>query len=203
MPGVTGWVHPWLRVARCVERTAGEGGPLAVAVPSDEGFRQLRRHGPAQLAAACPHAPAGVRFLDPGRADDVGGADAAGCLALFSAPWPDLPVILDRQADGATAQVVLRVPPDLRALRGHFAALPIVPGVVHLGWALHFARTELGVRGALAGMDQVKFRRIVQPGHRLVLSVRLEPQRGGLSFRLGTDEELFSAGRLALGAGHD
>ena len=168
---------------------------------SDEGYRHLRRHGHAQAAAACgPVVAADVRFVDAGLEREVAGADEGRCLALFGAPRPDLPVVLGYGVDAGTVQVELRVPPDLRALAGHFAALPIVPGVIHVAWALHFARAHLGVRGALAGMDQVKFRHIVQPGHRLTLSASWHPQRGELSFRLGTADTLFSAGRLVLGA---
>ena len=168
---------------------------------SEEGYRQLRRHGHAQAATAChPLAAAEVRFLDAGLEREVAGADEDRCLALFGAPRPDLPVVLDREVDAGTVRVGLRVPPDLRVLAGHFAALPIVPGVIHVAWALHFARTDLGVTGALAGMDQVKFRHIVQPGHRLTLSVTRHPQRGEISFRLGTADTLFSGGRLVLEA---
>ena len=86
-------------------------------------------------------------------------------------------------------------------MRGHFPTLPIVPGAVHLAWAMHHARADLGAGGALAGMDHVKFRRIVQPGHRLILSITLQPRRDGLAFRLGTRDELFSSGRLFLDGG--
>lgn len=172
---------------------------MAVAVLSEPGYRQLRRQGHAHVAAACaPAGAADVRFLDAQHADTLHEASLDRCLALFTAPWPDLPVVLGRESTATAAHVELRVPPDLRALRGHFAALPIVPGVVHLAWVLHHARTELGVSAAVTGMDQVKFRRIVQPGHRLTLSITLDTQRGSVSFRLGTADELFSGGRLVL-----
>jgi hypothetical protein len=162
----------------------------------------LRRRGHDHVAASCaPAAAAAIRFLDLRHAEEIASAPPGHLVGLLLAPPPDLPVVLRRDVDAASVHVDLRVPPDLRALRGHFAALPIVPGVVHLAWALHFARADLGVTTALRGMDQVKFRRIVQPGHRLVLSVTLAPQRDILSFRLGRGDELFSAGRLYLDTG--
>jgi len=170
-------------------------------VLSEEGYRQLRRHGHAQAATACGDVAAtDVRFVDAGLEREVAGADENHCLALFAAPRRDLPAVLHREVDAGAVRVELRVPPDLRALAGHFAALPIVPGVIHVAWALHFARADLGVTGALAGMDQVKFRHIVQPGHQLTLTVTWHPQRGELSFRLGTADTLFSGGRLVLEA---
>lgn len=96
------------------------------------------------------------------------------------------------------ACIELRVPPDLRALRGHFAQIPIVPGVIHAAWALHFARTELGLRGRLEAMDNVKFRRIVRPGHQLSLSLDWDPARRSLCFTLAGDDGLHSSGRLVL-----
>lgn len=109
-------------------------------------------------------------------------------------------MVLERRTAAQQATVGLRVPPDLDALRGHFASLPIVPGVVQVAWALHFGHAELRTTTVLAGMDHVKFRRIVQPGHRLVLSVAWEPHRSSLSFQLGTGDELYSSGRLFLDA---
>lgn len=139
-----------------------------------------------------------VRFVDEQLAATVSAADAAACLALCEASWPRLPVVLGRRTADRQATVALRVPPDLDALRGHFASLPIVPGVVQVAWALHFGHAELRTTTVLAGMDHVKFRRIVQPGHRLVLSVTWEPHRSSLSFQLGTRDELHSSGRLFL-----
>jgi len=194
--------HPWLRCALRLARPIQAGGAASVAVLSEEGYRQFRRHGHAHVASGC--APASVvRFVDERFADLVASADPEGCLALFHAPWPDLPVVLDSHVSGTTASLELRIPPDLRALRGHFASLPIVPGVIHVAWALHFARTELGVPAVLEGMDHVKFRRIVQPGLVLHLSVTKDRNHGGIAFRLGAAEEVFSSGRLLLEHGDD
>jgi len=182
-------------------RPPDAGGTITVAILNDLGTRQLCRHGHAQVASACTPGTS-VRFIDGSLAAALESADTAGCRALFDAPWPDLPVVLCRQVSDGRATVELRVPPDLRSLRGHFRSLPIVPGVVHLGWAMHVARTELGLRPALAGMDQVKFRRIVQPGAALVLSVSGDADRSCLAFRLGTASEMYSSGRLFLDGGH-
>lgn len=138
--------------------------------------------------------------MDEQFAEKVSAVDAAGCVALWEAPWPRLPVVLERRTAAQQATIALRVPPDLGALRGHFASVPIVPGVVHIAWALHFGHAELRTTTALTGMDHVKFRRIVQPGHRLVLSVTWESHRSSLSFQLGTRDELYSSGRLFLDA---
>lgn len=142
-----------------------------------------------------------MRLVDEQLAGALETTDAGGCLALFAAPWPDLPVVLDQDVAAAAARFELRVPPDLCALRGHFASLPIVPGVVQVAWALHFARAALGATAALSAMDHVKFRRIVQPGHRLTLSITPDARPGSLSFRLGMGDELFSGGRLFLEGG--
>jgi 3-hydroxyacyl-[acyl-carrier-protein] dehydratase len=64
---------------------------------------------------------------------------------------------------------------------GHFPGLPVMPGVMQVEalaqtMAIYVARQEgYGDRiGLFAGIDEVRFKRIVQPGDRLTLEVTME-----------------------------
>ncbi len=65
--------------------------------------------------------------------------------------------------------------------QGHFPGLPVMPGVLQVEalaqtMAVYVARTEgFGNRmGLFAAIDEVRFKRIVQPGDRLSLEVTME-----------------------------
>jgi len=73
--------------------------------------------------------------------------------------------------------------------QGHFPGKPVMPGVLQLE-ALAQAGALLAYEGApfdpaqkviyLMSFDKVKFRRVVQPGDRLDLFVRIERQKGNI-----------------------
>lgn len=194
--------HAWLKAIRVFQPPLTAAGPAAIAVLSDAGLKALRRSGHAAVAAACvpPVAPVRVRFVDPVVAIDSASCAETALPGLYDAPWPELPVILGCEPAGELrARFRLRIPPDLRALRGHFPDLPIVPGAIHVGWALALARRAFGLPGSLLGIPAVKFRRIVQPGHELSLSLEWQVERRLLSFSLASGSGPHSAGRLVMG----
>jgi hypothetical protein len=194
--------HAWLDAARVFQPPCPHAGLAAIAVLSDAGLRALRRSGHAAIAAACVPsvAPARVRFVDPTAAIDIASCAETALPGLYDAPWPELPVILGCEPAGELrARFKLRIPPDLHALRGHFPDLPIVPGAIHVGWALVLARRAFGLPGSLLGIPAVKFRRIVQPGHALSLSLEWQVERRLLSFSLASNSGPHSAGRLVMG----
>ena len=68
---------------------------------------------------------------------------------------------------------------------GHFPGLPVMPGVLQVEalaqtMAVYVAKQEgFGDRiGLFAGIDDVRFKRIVEPGDELVYECRLETVRG-------------------------
>jgi 3-hydroxymyristoyl/3-hydroxydecanoyl-(acyl carrier protein) dehydratase len=109
-----------------------------------------------------------------------------------------MPVISDLAlaADRQSLTCRLLVPRDLPIFRGHFPAVPIVPGVMQLGWAAELARAHGLVTGRFTGIITAKFRRLVQPG--MLLEARLErgAATGQLQFRYETGGAVVSTGRL-------
>jgi 3-hydroxymyristoyl/3-hydroxydecanoyl-(acyl carrier protein) dehydratase len=94
-----------------------------------------------------------------------------------------------------------RVPCDLPIFAGHFPAMPIVPGVVQLGWVAELAHAHGLAAGPFVGIVSAKFRRILRPG--VELQVRLQPGRseGEVQFELKALGVVVSSGRLRFGGG--
>jgi 3-hydroxymyristoyl/3-hydroxydecanoyl-(acyl carrier protein) dehydratase len=88
---------------------------------------------------------------------------------------------IERQGDSALLCRLL-VPHDLAIFSGHFPAMPIVPGVMQIGWAVDLARAHLGAHGRFKGIRTAKFRRIVRPGMQLELALDLRRKAGLLHF---------------------
>jgi 3-hydroxyacyl-[acyl-carrier-protein] dehydratase len=97
--------------------------------------------------------------------------------------WPFL--LVDRIVEEDRARGYIRGEKAVTAtewyFQGHFPGLPVMPGVLQVEalaqtMAVYVARTEgFGDRiGLFAGIDEVRFKRIVQPGDRLTLEVTME-----------------------------
>jgi 3-hydroxymyristoyl/3-hydroxydecanoyl-(acyl carrier protein) dehydratase len=93
----------------------------------------------------------------------------------------------------------LCVPGDLPVFAGHFPGVPIVPGVIQLGWVAELSRAHGLAAGQFVGIASAKFRRILQPG--VELQVRLQPGRLGdeVQFEFKVDDFLVSCGRIRFG----
>ena len=100
------------------------------------------------------------------------------------------------------------VRPDEWYLAGHFPGRPVMPGVLiveamaQTGAVAVLAQEENRGRLALfAGIDDVRFRRIVEPGDELELECRLEAVRGAIGKGKATakvDGELAARGTLTF-----
>lgn len=93
---------------------------------------------------------------------------------------------------GKSIQAIKNVTINELFFQGHFPKKPIMPGMLIIealaqaaGLMMYDSYESVAQKGGvfyLAGLDRVKFRRIVTPGDQLVLDVTLKQQRN-LSFR--------------------
>lgn len=97
--------------------------------------------------------------------------------------WPFL--LVDRVVEEDRERGYIRAEKSVTATEwffgGHFPGLPVMPGVMQVEalaqtMAVYVARQEgFGDRiGLFAGIDECRFKRIVQPGDRLTLEVSME-----------------------------
>jgi 3-hydroxyacyl-[acyl-carrier-protein] dehydratase len=109
---------------------------------------------------------------------------------------------------GARVVARKRVRPDEWYLRGHFPGRPIMPGVLiveamaQTGAVAVLSEEENRGRLALfAGIDGVRFKRIVEPGDELELTCELEKVRGPIGkgrAEARVDGELAARGTLTF-----
>lgn len=110
-----------------------------------------------------------------------------------------MPEIIEKSLTGElAATITLDVPPDLEYFRGHFPALPILPGIVQIKWAVDLGAQCLGLSRQVIGLEAVKFRSAVRPGDRLALSLQFDEKTRKLRFRFESEAGVHSSGRLLL-----
>jgi 3-hydroxymyristoyl/3-hydroxydecanoyl-(acyl carrier protein) dehydratase len=116
-----------------------------------------------------------------------------------------MPIVSRIVVDHARRTLVceLLVPHDLPIFHGHFPAVPIVPGVTQVGWAVELVRQHGIAAGRCSGIVTAKFRRLVLPGMRLMARIEADPGAGQCQFTFELAGAAVSTGRLQFGAGHD
>ena len=189
--------HAWIAGARIDPRPRpgfSRGRTIRV-IPSEAGLEVLRHRGKETLVA-------GLRTLNPS-------------LPAASRAWRIVDDLHDRSTDmndglnrprilsiERTAEdavnAVLWVSYDLRVFDGHFATVPLLPGVLQLAWATELARANLGRVGRYCGVTAAKFRRLVRPGMELRLEASWSNVKREVSFEYLYAGSIVSGGRLRL-----
>ena len=110
----------------------------------------------------------------------------------FPEPWVENAV---RMEDGWSADFTFD--PDAFYFQGHFPGFPILPGVVQLGTAHHFAEMYAGCSLRIKTAKKIKFSRIVHPGERVHFALtRKSPTE--YAFRYSAGEEVCASGTLEV-----
>jgi 3-hydroxyacyl-[acyl-carrier-protein] dehydratase len=126
-------------------------------------------------------------------------------------PHRDPFLFLDEVVDLAPGERVVarkRVRPDEWYFSGHFPGRPIMPGVLIVeamaqagAVAVLSEKANRGKLALFAGIDGVRFKRVVEPGDELELSCELERVRGPIGRGKATakvDGELAARGTLTF-----
>jgi 3-hydroxyacyl-[acyl-carrier-protein] dehydratase len=99
---------------------------------------------------------------------------------------------------GRSARALRNVPNTLTLLDSHFPRFPVLPGVLILDSLAELGGLAAGGEHRLAGVERVQFRRFVQPGDQMELSVEVVERGGGevvLSGQVRVDGKLSAAVR--------
>lgn len=172
-----------------------------VSVPSQAGWQLHDAQGKRALAEALRAAltdvvervalPRRFRFLPELPFNTQGKSTQARLLAEFDPRRPALRAI--QPTDGGE-DLTLFIDPALPQFEGHFDGHPILAGVVQVEWAEMFGRERFGITGEFAGMEALKFQRVIIPDRHVTLSLSWTP--GKLGFRYHSDLGQHASGRL-------
>jgi 3-hydroxymyristoyl/3-hydroxydecanoyl-(acyl carrier protein) dehydratase len=88
------------------------------------------------------------------------------------------------------------VSPTLPYFEGHFAEVPVLPGVVQIGWAIELARIHLPCSDRFRSLAAVKFTRVIQPQAAVTLDLVANAAKRELSFEYRCGDEPCSCGRI-------
>jgi len=196
-----------LAEARVIELPGDTGPRLAVVgVPTPagrerlaEGKRVLNERLRAQLLQVVERVvlPRRFRYLDRLPANAQGKTPLATLQALFRPVRPE-PEWLERGELKAVAR--LPIDADLLVFDGHFPAVPILPGVAQLDWAVGFARECFVLPPRFLRLDTLKFQSPVRPGMVLTLTLTWRPEPGSLAFTYTSDAGPHASGAVVFGA---
>lgn len=111
------------------------------------------------------------------------------------------PALIDVKIAQGHLDAGLFVAPDLAGFAGHFPDFPILPGVVQLDWAVHYAREFLLIEDPVLRVERLKYTCPIVPNTRLQLNLCYDSRKGAVDFRFyrytdASNEVLFSQGRL-------
>jgi acyl-CoA synthetase (AMP-forming)/AMP-acid ligase II len=192
--------------ARVIQLDSSRDELGAAVVLTDAGWELLRTAGVRALrtkleASISNHVerlavPRKWRWLDALPINETGKTTNASLLELFAEFGVRAPAIRVTAASQHEVALELYVSPHLSVFDGHFASLPVLPGVVQLDWAIVFARKLLGVHHAFDRMEALKFARVYQPGALMQMQLQWNAERHMLTFRLDSKAGMHSSGRV-------
>ena len=111
------------------------------------------------------------------------------------------PELIDVKVVQGRVDAQLLVDPELAGFAGHFPDFPILPGVVQLDWAVHYAREFLQLGQSVMRVERLKFTCPISPNTPLHLSLIYDVGKASVDFRFyrvfdAARTLTFSQGRL-------
>jgi 3-hydroxymyristoyl/3-hydroxydecanoyl-(acyl carrier protein) dehydratase len=107
-----------------------------------------------------------------------------------------LPIVVTQRRYNMRCEVDLIINPDNPWFQGHFPDQPILPGVVQIGWAVHFASEIYGVNPNVNTLEQIKFRRPMLPNMQFTLLLTTDINQKKLRYEYRDLEHSYSSGTL-------
>lgn len=198
--------HPLVQDVRVLVLPGAREQLAAVVVPQQADMAgwddaQRRRHAQALNAhLASSHdavtRPRRWRFVEALPLNAQGKVTFAALAALFR---PLLPVVQWQRREPDSAMLLLPLEAELIAFDGHFPQASILPGVVQLDWAIHYAREVFAMPPRFERMDALKFQHVARPGDCLQLTLGWDAAKSVLSFRYVSDHGVHASGRVVFG----
>lgn len=142
------------------------------------------------------------RFPEVMPQDSQSKIPAAMLLELFADKIferPKFPELIHReQLDNLQFRYNFRVPPNLLHFEGHFKQVAVVAGVVQLHWIIKIIAMETGKSLRVAGLEVIKFHRLLLPNDLFDLELSLHPKSGKWVYKCFADNRKFASGRIIV-----
>ena len=206
--------HDWVEAAAVVALSGRRQSIGAALILSAAGKASLDAEGKRSVTQALHKHLAGHfeavllprhwRFIDRLPTTDRGKIAYAALVALFSPAnvQPLLPEVINVASDKSSSlhQVILdlHVVPEIAHFAGHFPGAALLPGVVQVDWAVHFARQYLPLEGVFSALENLKFLGVIVPDTKLQLSLAWDAERKRLDFSYATSDRKYSVGRIVF-----
>lgn len=137
------------------------------------------------------------RYLAKMPVNAQGKITSAALVDLFHPErQPRLPEVIAVDIIDDHQQLILRIPDNLLFFSGHFPGNPVIPGVVQLHWAIHYARQSFPELEIFLRLEAIKFQHIIQPGNIVTLRLQHRPGSGKLQFSFSSPQTQHSSGRI-------
>jgi 3-hydroxymyristoyl/3-hydroxydecanoyl-(acyl carrier protein) dehydratase len=130
-------------------------------------------------------------------AGDGSGIGSSG-IGEASGHRPRFPRVRELERDAQRVLLEIVAPASLLYFDGHFAAAPILPGVVQVDWAMHYGRQYFTLPARFKGINALKFQQVIQPETPVQLELVHDAAKGGLNFRYMSDAGQHASGRVQL-----
>ncbi|HEX7341997.1 MAG TPA: hypothetical protein VF269_06950 [Rhodanobacteraceae bacterium] len=112
-----------------------------------------------------------------------------------------LPEITARRDGAGAIELDFTLGADCPWLDGHFPGQPILPGVVQIGWAAHYAAELAGRVDPPVQLERIKFKHPILPGARLTLRLLAKGTKVHYEYLLHAADVPLSASSGVLGHG--
>jgi len=110
-----------------------------------------------------------------------------------------LPSVISKRHSADHSELEILVADDNPWFEGHFPDHPILPGVVQIAWAVHYAGVLHGFTRAAQTLEQIKFKRPTLPGTRLTLQLTADVAAGRLRYEYRDTQHVYASGVLNFG----
>lgn len=111
-----------------------------------------------------------------------------------------LPVVIAQRRHSMHCEIDLIISADNPWFEGHFPGQPILPGVVQIGWAAHFAGELYGIIPIVNTLEQIKFKHTIHPNMQLTLHLTRDINQNKLHYEYRDAGIIYSNGTLVFEA---
>lgn len=137
------------------------------------------------------------RFVDPWPVNADGKSPESLLKERFDRRRPEFRVL---ESSVAHARVEILVSPGSPFFAGHFPGLPVLPGVAQIDWMIWLSGVLFGAQGGFAGLEAVKFQRVIRPGDRLVAMLEFDAAARRTRYAIRSGASVCASGRICWDA---